>query len=150
MPDYAWSPANLEATLEVARELAALLPSRGVVQMTGNLGAGKTTLVAALVEALGVAPSAEVSSPTFTLIQEYGEPVRIYHIDLYRLDEPRQFYTLGLEDIFDANALVLIEWGEKFARFLPPDRSIITIAHGEGDHREITATGDRLLSRTEP
>ena len=149
MPDYAWSPANLEATLEVARELAALLPSRGVVQMTGNLGAGKTTLVAALVEALGVAPSAEVSSPTFTLIQEYGEPVRIYHIDLYRLDEPRQFYTLGLEDIFDANALVLIEWGEKFARFLPPDRSIITIAHGEGDHREITATGDRLLSRTE-
>ena len=149
MPDYAWSPANLEATLEVARELAALLPSRGVVQLTGNLGAGKTTLVAALVEALGVAPSAEVSSPTFTLIQEYGEPVRIYHIDLYRLDEPRQFYTLGLEDIFDANALVLIEWGEKFARFLPPDRSIITIAHGEGDHREITATGDRLLSRTE-
>ena len=150
MPDYAWSPANLEATIEVARELAALLPSRGVVQLTGNLGAGKTTLVAALVEALGVAPSAEVSSPTFTLIQEYGEPVRIYHIDLYRLDEPRQFYTLGLEDIFDANALVLIEWGEKFARFLPPDRSIITIAHGEGDHREITATGDRLLSRTEP
>ncbi len=149
MPDYAWSPANLEATIEVARELAALLPSRGVVQLTGNLGAGKTTLVAALVEALGVAPSAEVSSPTFTLIQEYGEPVRIYHIDLYRLDEPRQFYTLGLEDIFDANALVLIEWGEKFARFLPPDRSIITIAHGEGDHREITATGDRLLSRTE-
>ena len=131
MPDYAWSPANLEATIEVARELAALLPSRGVVQLTGNLGAGKTTLVAALVEALGVAPSAEVSSPTFTL------------------DEPRQFYTLGLEDIFDANALVLIEWGEKFARFLPPDRSIITIAHGEGDHREITATGDRLLSRTE-
>ena len=149
MPDYAWSPANLEATLEVARELAALLPPRGVVQLTGNLGAGKTTLVAALVEALGVAPSAEVSSPTFTLIQDYGEPVRIYHIDLYRLDEPRQFYTLGLEDIFDANALVLIEWGEKFARFLPPDRSIITIAHGEGDHREITATGDRLLSRTE-
>jgi len=149
VPDYAWSPANLEATIEVARELAALLPSRGVVQLTGNLGAGKTTLVAALVEALGVAPSAEVSSPTFTLIQEYGEPVRIYHIDLYRLDEPRQFYTLGLEDIFDANALVLIEWGEKFARFLPPDRSIITIAHGEGDHREITATGDRLLSRTE-
>ena len=150
MPDYAWSPANLEATLEVARELAALLPPRGVVQLTGNLGAGKTTLVAALVEALGVAPSAEVSSPTFTLIHEYGEPVRIYHIDLYRLDEPRQFYTLGLEDIFETDALVLIEWGEKFARFLPPDRSIITIAHGEGDHREITATGDRLLSRTEP
>ncbi len=150
MPDYAWSPANLEATIAVARELAALLPSRGVVQLTGNLGAGKTTLVAALVEALGVAPSAEVSSPTFTLIHEYGEPVRIYHIDLYRLDEPQQFYTLGLEDIFEANALVLIEWGEKFARFLPSDRIVITMTHGEGDHREITATGVRLSSRTEP
>ncbi len=150
MPDYAWSPANLEATTEVARELADLLPSRGVVQLTGNLGAGKTTLVAALVEALGVAPSTDVSSPTFTLIHEYGEPVRIYHIDLYRLDEPSQFYTLGLEDIFEANALVLIEWGEKFARFLPPDRIIISITYGEGDQRHITATGARLLSRTEP
>jgi len=150
VPDYAWSPANLEATIEVAGELAAVLPSRGVVQLTGNLGTGKTTLVAALVEALGVAPAAEVSSPTFTLIHEYGEPVRIYHIDLYRLDEPRQFYTLGLEDIFATNTLVLIEWGEKFARFLPPDRIVITITHGEGDHRRITATGDRLLNRTEP
>lgn len=150
MPDYAWSPANLEATIGVARELATLLPARGVVQLSGNLGAGKTTLVAALVEALGVAPSAEVSSPTFTLIHEYGEPVRVYHIDLYRLDEPQQFYTLGLEDIFEANALVLIEWGEKFARFLPPDRIIITLTHGEGDHRIITATGARLLLRTSP
>lgn len=150
MPDYAWSPANLEATIGVARELAALLPARGVVQLSGNLGAGKTTLIAALVEALGVAPSAEVSSPTFTLIHEYGEPVRVYHIDLYRLDEPSQFYTLGLEDIFEANALVLIEWGEKFALFLPPDRIIITLTHGEGDHRIITATGARLLLRTSP
>ncbi len=136
--------------MEVARELAALLPSRGVVQLTGNLGAGKTTLVAALVEALGVAPAAEVSSPTFALVHEYGEPVRIYHIDLYRLDEPQQFYTLGLEEIFETNALVLVEWGEKFARFLPPDRIVITIAHGEGDHRRITATGAPLLNRTAP
>lgn len=150
MPSYSWSPTSLAETSAVAAELARLLPTRGVVQLTGNLGAGKTTLTAALVEALGIAPAHDVSSPTFTLIHEYGEPVRLYHIDLYRLEEPRELYTLGLEEIFEANALVLIEWGEKFARFLPPNRIIVTITHGEGDHRHITATGDLLLTRTSP
>jgi tRNA threonylcarbamoyladenosine biosynthesis protein TsaE len=150
VPSYSWSPTSLAETQAVAAELARLLPARAVVQLTGNLGAGKTTLTAALVEALGVAPAHDVSSPTFTLIHEYGEPVRIYHIDLYRLEEPREFYTLGLEEIFEANALVLIEWGEKFARLLPPNRIVITITHGEGDHRLITATGDLLLTRTSP
>lgn len=150
MPSYSWSPANVEETRAAAAELAALLPRRAVVQLTGNLGAGKTTLVAALVEALGVAPAAEVTSPTFSLIHEYGEPTRVYHIDLYRLEEPRELYTLGLEEIFEANALVLIEWGEKFARFLPPQRIILTIEHGDGDHRRITATGDLLSIRTSP
>ncbi len=134
----------------MAGELATLLPRRAVVQLTGNLGAGKTTLVAALVEALGVAPANAVTSPTFALIHEYGEPTRVYHIDLYRLDAEREVFTLGLDEIFEANALVLIEWGEKFPRLLPRDRIVITIEHGAGDQRRITATGDLLLTRTSP
>jgi tRNA threonylcarbamoyladenosine biosynthesis protein TsaE len=135
VPSYTWTTANAAETRAAAAELARRLPRRGVVQLTGNLGAGKTTLVAGLVEALGVAPAAAVTSPTFSLIHEYGE---------------REIFTLGLEEIFEANALVLMEWGEKFSRFMPGDRIVITIEHGSGDERRITATGDRLLIRTSP
>lgn len=130
--------ASPEETAAVAREIAALIPAPAVIQLTGNLGAGKTTLSKSLVAAWGAAEPEEVSSPTFTLIHEYGEPVTVYHIDLYRLESPAEFYSLGLEDIFDSPARVLIEWGEKFAPLLPPDRWIIRIEHAGGDARRIT------------
>jgi tRNA threonylcarbamoyladenosine biosynthesis protein TsaE len=130
--------ASPEETDAVAREIAALIPAPAVIQLTGNLGAGKTTLSKSLVAAWGAADPEEVSSPTFTLIHEYGEPVTVYHIDLYRLESPAEFYSLGLEDIFDSPARVLIEWGEKFAPLLPPDRWIIRIEHAGGDARRIT------------
>jgi tRNA threonylcarbamoyladenosine biosynthesis protein TsaE len=105
------------------------------VLLIGNLGAGKTTLAKGIVNGLGAAPPEEVSSPTFTLIHEYGRGV--YHIDLYRLDEPREVETLGLEELFDREAVVLIEWGERFPQFLPPERTEIRL-HATGDEeREI-------------
>lgn len=136
MPEYfSQSPEN---TAEIAIRIAALIPKPAVIQLTGNLGAGKTTLTKYLVEAWGAADANEVSSPTFTLIHEYGEPVAVYHIDLYRLEKPNEFYSLGLDEIFDSDARVLIEWGEKFATLLPKDRWIITIQHAPGDTRKIT------------
>ena len=129
-----------EQTAEIAREIAALIPAPAVIQLTGNLGAGKTTLTKSLVEAWGASAADEVSSPTFTLIHEYGEPVAVYHIDLYRLETPAEFYSLGLDEIFDSRARVLIEWGEKFAPLLPKDRWTITIAHAGGDARVITVS----------
>jgi len=138
MPEFqSHSP---EQTAEIAREIAALIPAPAVVQLTGNLGAGKTTLTKSLVEAWGATAADEVSSPTFTLIHEYGEPVTVYHIDLYRLETPAEFYSLGLDEIFDSRARVLIEWGEKFAPLLPKDRWTITIAHAGGDARTITVS----------
>lgn len=148
MPEYTWRSSSPDETRTIACELAGLLPERGVVQLTGGLGAGKTLLTAAIVEARNVAPSTEVTSPTFTLIHEYGEPVRIYHIDLYRLESPRELLTLGLEDLYDLPALVLIEWGEKFAFFLPDDRIIIEIDVLGDEQRRIRAKGDLLLPRT--
>ena len=129
-----------EQTAEIAREIAALIPAPAVIQLTGNLGAGKTTLTKSLVEAWGATAADEVSSPTFTLIHEYGEPVAVYHIDLYRLETPAEFYSLGLDEIFDSRARVLVEWGEKFAPLLPKDRWTITIAHAGGDARVITVS----------
>lgn len=129
-----------EQTAEIARDIAALIPAPAVIQLTGNLGAGKTTLTKSLVEAWGAVAGDEVSSPTFTLIHEYGEPVAVYHIDLYRLETPAEFYSLGLDEIFDSRARVVIEWGEKFAPLLPKDRWIIQIAHAGGDARVITVS----------
>ena len=102
-----------DETIEFGRRIARDLPRRAVVLLIGNLGAGKTTLAKGIISGLGAAPPEEVSSPTFTLIHEYGEG-RVYHIDLYRLDRPEQIATLGLEEIFDRDAVVLIEWGERF------------------------------------
>ena len=110
-----------------------------MVLLTGNLGAGKTILAKGIVSGLGAAPAEEVSSPTFTLIHEYGNG-RVYHVDLYRLEEPRELATLGLEELFEREAMVLIEWGERFGRFLPAERTEIRIRAVDHDEREIEVT----------
>ena len=86
---------------------------------------------------LGAAPPEEVSSPTFTLIHEYGSQGRVYHVDLYRLDEPREVANLGLEELFDREAIVLVEWGERFPQFLPANRTEIRIRATHGEERQI-------------
>ncbi|HLK61982.1 MAG TPA: tRNA (adenosine(37)-N6)-threonylcarbamoyltransferase complex ATPase subunit type 1 TsaE [Bryobacteraceae bacterium] len=126
-------------TIAFGRQLARELPRRGVVLLIGNLGAGKTTLAKGIVEGRGAATPDEVSSPTFTLIHEFGDG-RVYHIDLYRLDELREVATLGLDEIFDRDALVLIEWGERFPSILPEERVEIRIRTSGDDEREIEIT----------
>jgi tRNA threonylcarbamoyladenosine biosynthesis protein TsaE len=106
-----------------------------VVLLIGNLGAGKTTLAKGIVKGLGAAQPDEVSSPTFTLIHEYSPSA--YHVDLYRLDSPAQLATLGLEEIFDREAVVLIEWGEKFLERLPEERIEIRLRATGENSREI-------------
>ena len=90
-----------------------------------------------IVKGLGAAPPEDVSSPTFTLIHEYGTEGRVYHVDLYRLEKPSEVATLGLDDLFDKDALILMEWGERFPQLLPAKRSEIRIHRGQGDEREI-------------
>jgi tRNA threonylcarbamoyladenosine biosynthesis protein TsaE len=131
--------ASEAETVALGERLARELPPRGVVLLIGNLGAGKTTLAKGIVNGLGAAAPDEVSSPTFTLIHEYGKG-RVYHVDLYRLDEPREVATLGLEEIFDRDGVVLIEWGERFPRLLPPNRTEIRIRWVGDDEREIEVT----------
>lgn len=106
-------------TVELGRELARTLASFRMVVLTGDLGAGKTTLVKGIAEGLEAASQEDVTSPTFTLIHEYrGPTVNLFHVDLYRIDTPRELDTLGLDDLFgEDNNLVLLEWGEKFPRF---------------------------------
>lgn len=132
-------PASEEAMIALGEALAVRFRLPCLVFLTGNLGAGKTTLAKGIALGLGAASPEEVSSPTFTLIHEYGDPVRLYHIDLYRLEEPRQLATLGLDEILDRDAVVLIEWPEKFLKQLPrPDVWIRIAAEEEGRQVEVT------------
>ncbi len=117
-----------EEQIEIGRKIAALLPEQAVVILSGDLGAGKTTLVKGIAEERAKISPDEVSSPTFTLIHEYGEPVSVYHIDLYRLESPAEVFGLGLDEIFDRKALVLVEWGEKFERLFPQPLHHITLS----------------------
>ena len=121
--------ASEEETIQAGRHLAARLS--GVVLLTGDLGAGKTTLVRGIVSAIEGAHAEEVGSPTFTLIHDYGAGV--FHIDLYRLETQKEIDTLGLDEIFDRARLVLVEWGEKLGARKPMPRTEIHIHHaGEG------------------
>ena len=136
MPVY--RTTSEEETIALGERIAAGLPRRAVVLLVGNLGAGKTMLAKGIVQGLGAAPAEEVSSPTFTLIHEYG---RVFHIDLYRIGDQRALRTLGLEEILERDAVVLVEWGERFPAVWPQDRIEIRIEPAGGDTREIRVAG---------
>jgi len=133
---------SAEETAELGRRLAAELSPPKLVVLRGTLGAGKTTLIKGIAEGFRAASQENVTSPTFTLIHEYRGPgVNVYHVDLYRVDTQRELDTLGLDDLFDEDSVVLIEWGEKFARFLRERDVEITIARlGENDRKIKVAT----------
>jgi tRNA threonylcarbamoyladenosine biosynthesis protein TsaE len=109
---------SAEETIAVGQKLVLLLTPPKIVLLRGDLGAGKTTLVKGIAAGFQAASQEDVTSPTFTLVQEYrGPSATLYHIDLYRVDTPRELETLGLNDLISENSVLLIEWGEKFARF---------------------------------
>ncbi|HZS52268.1 MAG TPA: tRNA (adenosine(37)-N6)-threonylcarbamoyltransferase complex ATPase subunit type 1 TsaE [Bryobacterales bacterium] len=126
-----------EETIAAGREIAKRLRPPALVLLIGELGAGKTTLAKGIVSGLGAAREEDVSSPTFTLIHEYGKDPKVFHIDLYRLDRPPELETLGLDDLWDQNAIVLIEWGEKFAAQLPREHLEIRLEYAGDDERRI-------------
>ena len=138
MKSRSWTSHSEDETISIGEEIARQLPSKAVVLLIGNLGAGKTTLAKGIVRGLGAAPADEVSSPTFTLIHEYSP--RVIHIDLYRLDRPEEIATLGLDEIFDREAVVLIEWGERFPDLMPSQRIEIRLCATDENTRTLQLT----------
>ena len=136
MPSRTFQTYSEDQTIALGRQLSQELPN-GTVLLVGNLGAGKTTLVKGIVEGRGVAPGQDVSSPTFTLIHEYGDEKPVYHVDLYRLDEAREVESLGLDELFGSGSLVLMEWAERFPALLPARRAEIHIQILADDSRRI-------------
>jgi tRNA threonylcarbamoyladenosine biosynthesis protein TsaE len=132
-------------TVAIGRKLADLLTPPKLLILRGDLGAGKTTLVKGIAAALGAAEPDEVTSPTFTLVHEYsgkleGKPVKLLHLDLYRLESERQLESLGLEEMRTPDAIVLVEWGEKFKSIRKHADGEIAVTSAGGDSRKIAVT----------
>lgn len=128
--------AELEAWGEA---LGGALRPPAVVTLDGELGAGKTTLVQAICRGYGVAQP--VTSPTFALVHEYEAPTsRVFHLDLYRLRDPRELLQLGWEEIVASPALVLVEWAERAGSELPASRVALFLSHvaGSDDRRLVS------------
>ena len=128
-----------DQTRHIGFTLGKALKGGEILAITGGLGTGKTQLVKGIAQGLGIAPS-EITSPTFTLIHEHEGRLSLYHIDLYRLETPRDIESIGLEEYFSRDGIVAIEWAERAATLLPENRVDLTLSHQGGDSRQITIT----------
>jgi len=129
---------SAEETIAWGRELARKLQPPVLVLLSGELGSGKTTLTKGIVAGLNAATEDEVTSPTFTLIHEYGGEKKVFHGDLYRIENFHDFETLGLEDIFTKPATVILEWSENFPLKIPWPQIHLHLQHLGGESRQIT------------
>jgi len=136
-------------TIRIGHEITKLLKPPKFLILKGDLGAGKTTLVKGIAEALNAAEPDEVTSPTFTLMHEYegtlhrngkDEPVMLYHLDLYRIEQERQLDSLGLDEIATPDSIVLVEWGDKFPSVAKRSNGEIVMKTTGGDTRKIMLT----------
>jgi tRNA threonylcarbamoyladenosine biosynthesis protein TsaE len=142
---YEYETKSSAGTVAVGRKLVDLLAPPRLMILSGDLGAGKTTLVKGIATALGAADPDEVTSPTFNLIHEYtgklgDRLIKLLHLDLYRLDAERQLDNLGIEELLTPDALVLVEWGEKFKSIRKRADGEIKIVSEGGDTRKIVVT----------
>jgi tRNA threonylcarbamoyladenosine biosynthesis protein TsaE len=140
---------SADETIALGRKLAAMLSPPKIVLLRGDLGAGKTTLVKGIAAGFHAAAEEDVTSPTFTLVHEYhGPAAKLYHIDLYRVDTPRQLETLGLDDLIAADSVLLIEWGEKFPRF-ERERDVEIALESVGDNdRRVNVSGFQVADKS--
>ena len=128
---------SAEETIARGRELAAKMRAPLLVLLSGELGAGKTTLAKGMISGLGAAAEEEITSPTFTLVHTFTGPVKVFHVDLYRVEGVQEFDSLGLEDIFAEPAIVLVEWPERMRMRTDWPVMRIELEHAGEDEREI-------------
>lgn len=146
---YQFESHSGKETIAIGHRIVERLAPPKFLILRGDLGAGKTTLVKGIAEALDAADPDEVTSPTFTLIHEYEgtrttagqkQPVVLYHLDLYRIQNERQLDSLGLEELVAPDSIVLVEWGEKFPSVVKRSQGEIEMRSTGGDARTITLT----------
>lgn len=136
-----------EETRALGEEIGRKLREGDVVALIGELGAGKTCLTQGLGWGLGVDPKLYLTSPSFTLIKEYRGRLRVYHIDLYRLNSIEEVYELGFEEYFYGSGVTIVEWADRIETLLPPEHVRIEIGIVSENERNIKLTGQACPSR---
>ncbi len=128
-------------TIRLGKRIGGLLRPGGVVALVGELGAGKTQFIKGLAEGVGVGKPTYISSPSFTLINEYPGRVPFYHVDLFRLEREKDAEELGLEDYFQGDGITAIEWADKIPSLLPKEMLLIHIAYTGKNSRSLEIIG---------
>jgi tRNA threonylcarbamoyladenosine biosynthesis protein TsaE len=131
---------SAEETTAWGREFAARIAAPAMLLLTGDLGSGKTTLTKGIVAGLGAANEDDVTSPTFTLVHVYGKGKKVFHADLYRIENFHDFETLGMEDMFVEPGIAILEWSERFPLDAPWPQIHVKLEHLGGDARRITVS----------
>ena len=129
-------------TIRLGKRIGGLLRPGDVVALVGELGAGKTQFIKGLAEGLGAGKPTYISSPSFTLINEYPGTVPFYHVDLFRLEREKEAEELGLEDYFQGEGITAIEWADKIPSLLPKERLFIHIAYTGKNTRSLEIIGE--------
>ena len=143
--------SNTSETIRTGKRVGRLLQPGDVVALVGDLGTGKTQFIKGLAEGMGVGKATYVSSPSFTLINEYPGRIPLYHIDLFRLDSEKEAEGLGLEEYVRGNGIAAIEWADKISSLLPEELLSVKI-HYTGEHTrslEIIGKGKRYQKLVE-
>lgn len=135
------SSKSASETIRIGKNIGSFLQPGDVVALVGELGVGKTQLVKGLAEGVGVGKPTYISSPSFTLINEYLGRVPFYHIDLFRLEQEKEVEELGLEDYFQAGGITAIEWADKIAPLLPEEILWIDIYYTGENTRSLEING---------
>lgn len=124
-----------DATRALAAALGPLLEPGDVVSLVGGLGAGKTAFAQGVAQGLGV--EGPVTSPTFTIVQEYEGRLPVAHVDVYRLDTVQDLYDLGFDELIDDGRVTIVEWGDRVAQALPADHLVVRIDPGAADNERV-------------
>lgn len=128
---------STERTIEIAAELAGEISTPSFIALSGHLGAGKTHFIKGLGKGLGI-DSKTICSASFVIVAEYGHPVRLVHIDAYRIEDPQELLDIGFDDILDRkDIIVAVEWAEKIKPILPKERIDVNISIIDDSHRKI-------------
>jgi len=140
-----WRTQSEEETRIIGESVGACLLPGHMVALIGDLGSGKTCFTKGLARGLGVPDQYEITSPTFTLINEYPGRLPLCHVDAYRLDNSRDMIDTGFEDFFHGRAVVVIEWAERIRDILPEDALYITLDYIDDTTRSLTFSGEEAL-----
>lgn len=135
-----------DETIHIGRKIGRFLQKGDIVALIGELGSGKTCITQGIAKGLNVPESYYVTSPTFTLINEYPGEMPLYHLDIYRLSGSQDLIDIGYEEYFYGDGIIIIEWAEKIRDILPEDTLFIHLVYVDENTRTINISGNKERS----